>query len=58
MPPFRTVGDDDVHHVLTDPGFSGIRQRSYPRDEKVELIEVALRTLDEVVPGDQRIASR
>ena len=48
-------GEADFHHVVTNPGYSGIRRRTYLRDERVELIPVRLCRIDDVVPDDRRI---
>ena len=42
------------HHVTSNPGYSGIRQRSFDRPtEDVELIEVDTARLDDLVPAEQ-----
>lgn len=47
------TGPLQFHHVQTNPGYSGIRQRSFDRPiEEVELIEVETARLDDLVgPG-------
>jgi FkbM family methyltransferase len=43
----------EFHHVVTNPGYSGLRRRRYDRpDEVVELIFVRTATLDGVVPEE------
>lgn len=43
-------GPLQFHHVSTNPGYSGIRQRSFDRpDEEVELINVETARLDDLV---------
>ena len=43
-------GPLQFHHVASNPGYSGIRQRSFDRpDEQVELIEVDTARLDDLV---------
>jgi FkbM family methyltransferase len=37
-------------HVITRPGWSGLRERPYPGDERVERITVTLARLDDVLP--------
>ena len=47
------TGGDEVsfHHVVTNPGYSGLRRRRYDRPhEDVELITVRTATLDSLVP--------
>lgn len=45
--------DVEFHHVVTNPSYSGLRERRYDRpDEKVELIRVRTTTLDAIVPED------
>lgn len=40
-------------HVLTNPGYSGLRQRRYDRDnEKIEEIQVRSERLDNIVPNN------
>jgi FkbM family methyltransferase len=50
------AGDADFHHVVTNPGYSGLRRRSYARpDERVETISVRTVRLDDVIPAEQRV---
>jgi FkbM family methyltransferase len=50
------AGEADFHHVVTNPGYSGLRRRSYDRpDERVETISVRTARLDEVIPAEQRV---
>ncbi len=37
-------------HVITRPGWSGLRERPYPRDERLERITVEVARLDDVLP--------
>ncbi len=47
------VGDLEFHHVVTNPGYSGLKERRYDRpDETVELISVPTAKLDDIV-GDR-----
>jgi FkbM family methyltransferase len=49
-------GVTKFQHVLSNPAYSGIRKRTYPRDiEKVEEIEVHQVTLDELIDDDIQI---
>ena len=44
-------GPIQFHHVVSNPGYSGIRERRYDREgEKVDIIEVATARLDDLVP--------
>lgn len=46
-------GESTFHHVVTNPGYSGLRRRRYDREgEQVELITVQVRRLDDVIPDD------
>jgi len=50
----QPAGPLQFHHVHTNPGYSGIRQRSFDRPhEEVELIEVQTARLDDLVGSDQ-----
>ena len=42
-------------HVVSNPAFSGIKQRSYPKGEKINTIEIQLDTLDNQVKGHDRV---
>ncbi len=43
-------GDLEFHHVVSNPGYSGLKERRYDRpDETVELISVPTATLDDIV---------
>jgi FkbM family methyltransferase len=47
------VGTASFQHVVTNPGYSGLRRRDYSRpDETIVEIQVDLRRLDDVVPDD------
>jgi FkbM family methyltransferase len=50
-------GRAEFHHVVTNPGYSGLRRRSYPRStERVEVPQVPLRRLDDLVPAGTTVA--
>lgn len=50
-------GDVSFHHVTSNPGYSGLRERRYDReDETVELITVRTARLDDLVPDDAHVA--
>ncbi len=47
------AGDLEFHHVVSNPGYSGLKERRYDRpDETVELISVPTTKLDDIV-GDR-----
>jgi FkbM family methyltransferase len=47
-------GPLQFHHVQSNPGYSGIRQRSFDRpNEEVELIDVETARLDDLVNADE-----
>jgi len=49
-------GEAEFHHVVTNAGYSGLRRRSYDRpDERVELIRVRTRRLDDLLPADHPV---
>lgn len=49
---FDEPGELPFVHVLSNPGWSGLRARAYPRPERTETITVPVRTLDDVLdPG-------
>lgn len=50
------AGSSDFHFNHTNPGWSGLRRRAYPRaDDVVETMPVATRPLDEVLSRDGRV---
>ena len=49
-------GTSQFHHVVSNPGFSGIRQRMYARpDEEISLIDVDIRRLDDLVDPEDPV---
>lgn len=45
--------DVEFHHVVSNPSYSGLKERRYERpDEDVQLIRVRTTTLDSIVPAD------
>lgn len=47
-------GDLEFHHVVSNPGYSGLKQRRYDRpNETVEVISVPTAKLDDLVRADQ-----
>jgi len=50
------VGESSFQHVVTNPGYSGLRERRYdrPNEQRVE-ISVRVGRLDDIVPSDRMI---
>ena len=44
-----------LQHVTTNPAYSGIRKRTYPKDEQVETIQIQLDTLDNQLKQHDRV---
>ena len=52
----NTEGEASFHHVVSNPGYSGLRRRTYDRShESVEVIQVATERLDDVLPSGFRV---
>lgn len=50
-------GRAEFQHVENDPGYSGLRRRVYDRpDPRIDTIQVAVTTIDDVLPADQPVA--
>lgn len=50
------AGESTFQHVVTNPGYSGLRRRDYPRpDETVETLRVRVDRLDRLIPDHHRI---
>lgn len=45
-------GEVEFNYVLTNPAFSGLKQRAYPKEERVEKITVKTQLLDNIIPKD------
>lgn len=51
-----TQGESTFQHVVSNPGYSGLRPRQYPRaDETIETLRVRVDRLDNLLPRGQRI---
>jgi FkbM family methyltransferase len=51
-----TAGETEFQHVASNPGYSGLKRRTYPRaDERVETIRVPVARLDDMLPPDFRV---
>lgn len=48
-------GETTFHHVVSNPGYSGILRRLYDREEQVVEIRVKRARLDDVIPKDRPI---
>jgi len=49
--------DVEFHHVVSNPGYSGLKKRRYDRpNEEVVLIRVRTTTLDSIVPEDAAVS--
>jgi FkbM family methyltransferase len=44
------AGWTEFIHVTSHPGYSGLRERTYPRRERIERIEVEVARLDDLLP--------
>ena len=50
------AGSSSFQHVVTNPGYSGLRRRRYDRSyERVEAIQVKTDLMDALVPADVRV---
>ena len=45
----------EFHHVISNPSYSGIKKRTYPKAEKIETIEIDLDTLDNQLKKHDRV---
>jgi FkbM family methyltransferase len=50
----REPGPAEFAHVVTRPGWSGLRERPTPGDDRVEKITVSVERLDDALPDDYR----
>ncbi len=48
-------GSSTFQHVTTNPAYSGIKRRAYPKSEKIEEIEVRLDTMDNQLVDAERV---
>ena len=49
-------GTSEFHHVVSNPGYSGLRRRSYPRDDfEVQVVRVRTAPLDALLPPDLKM---
>jgi FkbM family methyltransferase len=45
-------GEAEFTHVTSNSGYSGLREREYPREEQLEKLRVRIERLDDEVPDD------
>ncbi len=51
------TGSTTFRHVVSNPGYSGLRERRYDRpDEEIDVIDVELRRLDDMVAADDQVS--
>ena len=48
-------GNSDFHHVVSNPAYSGLKKRSYPKEEKINKIKIKTSTLDEQLLNEKRV---
>lgn len=54
------LGDENkkttFHHVVSNPTYSGLRQRQYKGEETISEIEVEVRKMDDVIPHELQVS--
>lgn len=51
------AGTAEFHHVVTNPGYSGLRRRQFDREhEEVQVIRVETARMDERVPAEEHVS--
>ena len=50
-----SCGESEFHHVISNPANSGIKKRSYPKDEKIDKIKIKTSTLDKELINESRV---
>jgi FkbM family methyltransferase len=45
------TGESDFRFVVSSPGYSGLKERAYPGEERIETIRVRLQRLDAALPA-------
>lgn len=48
-------GNTNFHHVVSNPAYSGIKKRSYPKEEKISKIKIKTTTLDDQLINENRV---
>lgn len=52
----NSEGEVEFHHVVSRPGYSGLKRRPYPSsNETVEIIKVQTQKLDNILPTDLQV---
>ena len=49
------VGESEFHHVVSNPAYSGIKKRSYPKMENIDKIKIKTTTLDKELINESRV---
>ena len=49
------TGKTSFNHVVSNPAYSGIKKRAYPKDEKIVEIEIPIDTLDNQLLNEERV---
>ena len=49
------VGESEFHHVVSNPAYSGIKKRSYPKMENINKIKIKTTTLDKELINESRV---
>ena len=49
------TGRTSFNHVISNPAYSGIKKRSYPKNEQITEIEIPIDTLDNQLLEEERI---
>jgi FkbM family methyltransferase len=50
----RERGTSTFNYVVSNPAYSGLQQRKYVKEEKIELITIQIERLDDVLPLDYK----
>ena len=50
-----SCGESEFHYVVSNPAYSGIKKRSYPKDEIIDKIKIKTSTLDKELINEPRV---
>ena len=50
-----SCGESEFHYVVSNPAYSGIKKRSYPKDEIIDKIKIKTSTLDKELINELRV---
>ena len=50
-----SCGESEFHYVVSNPAYSGIKKRSYPKDEMIDKIKIKTSTLDKELINELRV---